>query len=121
MQGDPVRLAQVLRNLLDNASKYTPDNGRIELSVEVAASSIELSLTDNGIGISADALPHVFDPFVQDPRAIGFNGVGLGIGLTVVRELVEAHGGTVTASSGGSGLGSRFVVVLPFAGRGPRG
>ena len=73
-----------------------------------------MTLSDNGIGITADALPNIFEPFVQDPQAIGFNGVGLGIGLTVVRELVEAHDGTVTATSAGSGLGSRFVVTLPL-------
>ncbi len=114
LHGDPVRLAQILRNLLDNASKYTPNGGQIELSVVVVEDAIEVTLSDNGIGITADTLPNIFEPFVQDPHAIGFNGVGLGIGLTVVRELVEAHGGTVTAASAGSGLGSRFVVTLPL-------
>jgi diguanylate cyclase (GGDEF)-like protein len=117
LHGDPVRLAQILRNLLDNASKYTPNGGRIELSVAVVDKAIELTVSDNGIGITDEALPKVFEPFVQDKHAIGFNGVGLGIGLTVVRELVEAHGGTVTATSAGSGLGSQFVVTLPLTGR----
>ena len=112
--GDPGRLAQVIGNLLDNASKYTPEGGDIGFSVAVADDSVMLTVTDNGIGISAEGLPHVFDPFVQDAHAAGFNGVGLGIGLTVVRELVEAHGGTVVAHSAGSGLGSQFVVTLPL-------
>jgi signal transduction histidine kinase len=70
-------------------------------------------VSDNGNGITAASLPHVFDPFMQDAHAIGFNGSGLGIGLTVVRELVEAHGGTIVATSAGSHLGSQFVVTLP--------
>ena len=114
VHGDPVGLAQVLSNLLDNASKYTPDGGQIELSVVVAGDAIVITVSDSGIGITAQALPNVFEPFVQDIRAIGFNGVGAGLGLTVVRELVEAHGGTVVASSAGSGLGSQFVVTLPL-------
>jgi diguanylate cyclase len=116
---DPVRLAQVFSNLLDNASKYTPEGGRIALVVELAGdaligSTVVVAVSDSGIGITAEAMPDVFEPFVQDRHAIGFSGAGLGIGLTVVRELVEAHGGTVTASSEGSGLGSRFVVTLPL-------
>jgi diguanylate cyclase (GGDEF)-like protein len=111
---DPVRLAQVFSNLLDNACKYTPDNGTISLAVRHLGDTVVVSLNDNGIGISASALPEVFEPFVQDPLAVGFNSVGLGIGLTVVRELVEAHGGHVTASSAGIGLGSQFVVTLPL-------
>jgi signal transduction histidine kinase len=75
-----------------------------------------LVIADNGIGISAQALPRIFEPFAQDTQAIGFNGVGLGIGLTVVRELLQALGGSITASSPGSRLGSRFVVTLPRAG-----
>lgn len=116
LQGDPVRLTQIFVNLLDNASKYTPDDGKIGLSVVVAGGTIVVSLSDSGIGITAKALPKVFEPFVQDPHAISFNRVGLGIGLTVVRELVEAHGGTVVASSAGPGLGSQFVVTLPALG-----
>lgn len=115
MWGDPVRLAQVLGNLLDNASKYTPNGGKIALSVVVADATVELTVSDDGVGIGADALPHIFEPFVQDARAVSFNGAGLGIGLTVVRELVEAHGGSVHAYSAGSGRGSRFVVSLPLA------
>lgn len=116
LEGDPVRLGQVVRNLLDNASKYTPDGGRIMLSVVAVDHAVEITVADDGIGISADALPAVFNPFVQDAHAVGFNGSGLGIGLTLVRELVDAHGGTVSAASDGTGNGSRFVVSLPATG-----
>jgi signal transduction histidine kinase len=115
VNGDPVRLAQIFSNLLDNASKYTPDRGEIGLSVVVVGEAVVITVSDSGIGITAQALPNVFEPFAQDPHAIGFNGVGLGIGLTVVRELVVAHGGRVVASSAGSGRGSQFVVTLPLA------
>jgi diguanylate cyclase len=114
LDGDPVRLAQVFGNLLDNASKYTPEGGRIGLLVEMVGDAVVVAVSDSGIGINGDALPRVFEPFVQDSRAVEFSGAGLGIGLTVVRELVEAHGGTVTASSAGTGLGSQFVVTLPL-------
>lgn len=113
LSGDAGRLAQVLNNLLANAAKYTPVGGRIVLSV-TATDELRISIWDNGIGVSAKALPLIFDPYVQDEHAIGFNGSGLGIGLTVVRELVEAHGGQVTAHSEGKGKGSEFVVTLPW-------
>jgi diguanylate cyclase (GGDEF)-like protein len=114
VNGDPVRLVQVLCNLLDNASKYTPDNGAIELTLKRAGANLAVVVADNGIGIRARVLPEVFHPFVQDSHATDFHSAGLGIGLTVVRELVEAHGGTVEAFSDGAGLGSRFVVSLPL-------
>lgn len=117
VEGDPIRLAQVFSNLLGNASKYTPDSGQIELSILESDAAIAITVSDNGIGITAATLPHVFEPFRQDTQAAGFNGEGLGIGLTVVRELVQAHGGHVIAQSAGSGLGSRFVVTLPRSGR----
>ncbi len=113
VDGDPVRLAQVLTNLLDNASKYTPEGGQINLDVSATKDTIQLILTDSGIGIAADALSIIFDPFVQDMHAVDFSHLGLGIGLTVVRELVEAHGGTVSASSQGKGCGSQFTMTLP--------
>jgi two-component sensor histidine kinase len=115
LRGDPVRLGQVVSNLLDNASKYTPDGGEIALTAVVVDGAIVITVSDSGIGIATEALPRVFEPFVQDARAIGFNGAGLGIGLTVVRELVEGHGGSVVARSAGIGLGSQFVVTLPLA------
>jgi signal transduction histidine kinase len=116
VDGDPMRLAQVLNNLLDNASRYTPEGGRITLSVGAEGGAVVISVADNGIGITAQALPGVFGPFGQDVLALDFNGTGLGLGLTVVRALVEAHGGSVVAHSAGSRQGSRFVVTLPLAG-----
>jgi diguanylate cyclase len=113
--GNAGHLSQVVTNLLDNASKYTPDGGEINISASKVGPSILVTVQDNGLGITPEALPHIFDPFAQDTHAIGFNGVGVGIGLTVVRELVEAHGGTVLASSAGRGYGSQFVVTLPGA------
>ena len=115
IEGDRGRLEQVLGNLLNNASKYTPPEGSIDLSIEAIGGALVLTVADSGIGIDAEALPFVFEPFNQDLRAVAFNGEGLGIGLTVVRELVKAHGGTVQAGSAGTGLGSRFVVTLPLA------
>jgi diguanylate cyclase len=116
LQGDFDRLVQAVSNLLDNATKYTPQGGRIELSAEQVGSEAVLTVADNGIGISPAALTTIFEPFVQDIRAAGYNGVGPGLGLTVVRAVVAAHGGTVTASSGGPGRGSRFVISLPLGG-----
>ena len=111
--GDPVRLVQIFANLLDNASKYTPEEGLIEITVETNVTSVIVAITDTGIGITAEALPNVFEFFVQDTHAVHFNGHGLGIGLALVKDLVEAHHGTVTAHSDGAGLGSRFAVTLP--------
>jgi diguanylate cyclase (GGDEF)-like protein len=119
MQGDAVRLEQIVSNLLDNASKHSYDGGRISLSVVVTADSMALTVSDDGIGITPQMLPYVFEPFVQDIHALGFHGVGLGIGLTVVRALVRAHGGDLVAHSAGAGRGSQFVVTLPVAARGP--
>ncbi len=113
VHADATRMAQVIRNLLDNASKYTPEGGRIRLEITLAETDMVMTVADDGIGIRAEALPHVFDPYVQDLHAVSFNGVGVGIGLTVVRELVEAHGGTVAARSEGIGKGSTFVVTIP--------
>ncbi len=114
VDGDHVRLVQVLCNLLDNASKYTPEEGTITLAVQGSATDVVISVSDTGIGIRAAAMPMVFHPFVQDSHAVNFNSAGLGIGLTVVRELVEAHGGKVQAFSEGEGQGSRFVVTIPL-------
>lgn len=114
VDGDPVRLAQILGNLLGNAAKYTPAYGNVTLLVTASDNLLTMNIRDDGIGISAEALPFVFEPFVQDIHAIGFNGAGLGIGLTVVRELVEAHGGTVVGTSDGDGRGSTFIVTLPL-------
>lgn len=112
--GDPGRLVQVLSNVLNNASKYTPEGGAIDLKVEAAGADVVLTVTDTGIGISTQVLATIFEPFAQSAEAIGYHGGGLGIGLSVVRELVEAHRGHVTAESAGTGLGSRFVIRLPL-------
>ncbi|MHC8314633.1 sensor histidine kinase [Pseudomonas sp. LB3P31] len=114
VNGDAIRLTQILGNLLGNAAKYTPAGGVVTLEVTVQGHNLIICIRDSGIGISAQALPFVFEPFVQDIHAVGFNGAGLGIGLTVVRELVEAHGGRVTGRSEGDGQGSEFVVTLPL-------
>jgi signal transduction histidine kinase len=113
--GDPVRLAQILNNLLENASKYTPERGDIGLSACVDEDFFVLTVADSGIGMTADASLSIFDPLFQESHAVAFNGTGLGIGLAVVRELVEAHGGTVAGRSDGLRRGSQFVVRLPLA------
>jgi len=115
VDGDLTRLAQVVSNLLNNAAKYTPAGGRIELAAHVEAGEVVISVTDNGAGISADMLPKVFDLFAQVDRTLDRAQGGLGIGLSVVRKLVELHDGTVTAASPGLGLGSTFTVRLPLA------
>ena len=114
LRADAVRLVQVLSNLLENASKYTPEHGRIQLETQVEGNQVLVTVDDNGIGITQAALASIFEPFVQEQHATLFNGTGLGIGLTVVRELVEGHGGKITAASGGRGKGSRFSVTLPI-------
>lgn len=113
VDADPTRLEQIISNLLVNASKYTPAGGKIEVEVHVAASEAVLTVRDSGIGISAQLLPHIFDVFVQGPAELDRAHGGLGIGLALVQRLVALHGGTVTAESAGSGLGSTFIVRLP--------
>ena len=113
--GDAARLEQVVSNLLDNASKFTHEGGRISLSVIAAADTLTLTVSDNGIGITPQMLPKLFEPFVQDAQALGSSGIGLGIGLTVARALTQAHGGTLVAHSAGVSRGSQFVVTLPRA------
>jgi diguanylate cyclase len=114
VEGDAVRLTQVFSNLLDNASKYTKPEGSISLSARVQERTVVVTVRDNGIGISATALPTVFDLFVQEEHAIVTNRSGLGIGLAVVRDLVQAHGGSVVCRSEGRNCGSEFIVVLPI-------
>ncbi|CAL1239595.1 hybrid sensor histidine kinase/response regulator [Candidatus Methylocalor cossyra] len=111
--GDAPRLTQVLVNLLANAAQYTPPGGHIWLTVEVGAGHVELRVRDTGVGISAELLPHVFDSFIQGPRSLDRAQGGLGIGLSVVKQLVELHGGTVAAHSDGRERGSEFIVRLP--------
>ncbi len=114
MEGDHLRLAQIMSNLLDNASKYTPKGGAITLTAKADDDAIVVVVADNGIGITSDALAHIFELFVQDERALALQNGGLGIGLAVVRDLVEAHGGTVVARSPGTDRGSEFIVRLPL-------
>ncbi len=114
LEVDPIRLVQILCNLLDNASKYTPGGGEISLTANIEEEKVVIRIADNGIGISAEALGSVFELFAQDTHATGFDSQGLGIGLTVVKELVESHGGTVNVASAGVGLGSEFVISLPL-------
>lgn len=111
--GDSVRLLQVFSNLLQNAVKYTQEGGEIVVGVRVVQGTVEVTIRDNGMGISPEVLPHIFDLFTQDERTLGREAGGLGIGLTIVRRMVEAHGGTVEAESAGVGFGSVFTVVLP--------
>ncbi|MEO7402269.1 MAG: ATP-binding protein [Burkholderiales bacterium] len=113
VDGDAVRLAQVFSNLLQNASKYTQANGSITLRAESKGESVVIRVIDNGMGISAKAMPSVFELFAQDERTMARSQGGLGIGLTVVRRMVELHEGTVEVSSGGRNQGSEFVVTLP--------
>jgi signal transduction histidine kinase/ActR/RegA family two-component response regulator len=115
VDGDAARLTQVFGNLMNNAAKYTPAGGSVALSVRSVDSAVEFRVSDSGVGIAHDTLPLVFDLFAQDERSLSRSQGGLGIGLTVVRSIVELHGGTVTARSGGPGQGSEFTVLLPRA------
>ncbi len=111
--GDPARLRQVLWNLLANAVKFTPAGGRIDVSLSDGQTDVEIAVRDSGPGIPADFLPHVFEPFRQGDSTSTRTVGGLGLGLAIVRHIVEAHGGTVTARSDGPDRGSAFTVRLP--------
>ena len=115
VDGDSTRLSQVVFNLISNAVKYTPDGGRITIAVKREDGEAVLRVHDTGIGIAPALLPKVFDLFVQGDRSLDRTEGGLGIGLTVVRRLIEMHGGSVSAASSGHGEGSEFVVRLPLA------
>jgi PAS domain S-box-containing protein len=117
LDADPNRLAQVLGNLLNNAAKYTAPGGRIALSAALEGEEVLVCVTDNGVGIPAESLSCVFDMFAQVGRNMDRAQGGLGIGLTLVRRLIELHGGTVTARSAGVGQGSTFAVRLPVVGK----
>jgi signal transduction histidine kinase/CheY-like chemotaxis protein len=114
LSGDPARLQQIVWNLLSNAVKFTPHGGHITLGLARAGSQIEISVADNGEGISGEFLPYVFDRFRQADASIKRRHGGLGLGLAIVRHLAELHGGTVVAESKGEGRGSRFAVQLPI-------
>lgn len=112
---DPDRIAEVLANLLSNALRHTPAGGTVELSASRAGpDAVELTVADNGEGITADALPRVFERFYRADSARSRDRGGSGIGLTIARAIVEAHGGTLSATSDGSGKGARFVCTLPI-------
>jgi signal transduction histidine kinase len=113
VDGDPVRLEQIVVNLISNAAKYTDRGGRIELLVERHGAEAVVWVRDSGIGISPDLLPRIFDFYVRGERTSEQMQGGLGIGLAVVRSLVALHGGRVEARSEGLGKGSEFVVHLP--------
>ena len=115
VDGDPIRLAQVFSNLLNNAAKYTSEGGQIGVDVMVEASEAVIRVRDTGLGIHSAMLPKVFDLFFQLDRSRGLAQGGLGIGLTLVQRLVEMHGGTVEARSDGLNRGSEFLVRLPLA------
>jgi CheY-like chemotaxis protein/two-component sensor histidine kinase len=125
LDGDATRLAQVVSNLVNNACKYTPRGGRVWLTVteEPSATSrpgVVISVRDTGVGLPADQLPRVFDAFTHADTSLERTGGGLGIGLTLVKTLVQLHGGSVEARSSGVGRGSEFVVRLPRAGDAPQ-
>jgi signal transduction histidine kinase len=113
--GDALRLHQIVENLLSNAIKFTPDGGRITLSLSSRDGYATFEVADTGIGMEADLLEHVFEPFWQARRSSSAYRGGLGLGLPIVRRLVHLHGGTIRALSEGQGLGSRFVVRFELA------
>jgi len=119
LEADPVRLAQVFANLLNNAAKYTEEGGRIRLTAARQGSDVIVSVKDSGIGIAAEMFPRIFEIFAQAKPALLRSQGGLGIGLSLVKGLVELHGGSIEARSDGPGRGSEFVVRLPVAAEPP--
>ena len=113
MFGDAARLQQVLWNLLSNAIKFTPESGRIEVRLRRSGAHTAVAVTDNGTGIRAEVLPHIFDRFHQADRSITRRFGGLGLGLSIVKHLVDLHGGSVQAESPGEGRGATFTITLP--------
>src|SRR5690606_32703714 len=111
--GDRVRLCQVISNLLTNAAKYTDAGGHIRVRAERAQGKVRISVSDDGMGIDPTLLPHVFEMFAQSRQTIARSQGGLGLGLTIVKQLVDLHGGSVSARSRGPGQGSEFTVRLP--------
>jgi signal transduction histidine kinase/ActR/RegA family two-component response regulator len=114
LKGDPVRLAQVFGNILTNAAKFTPPGGRLELSTARSGDRVRVTVADNGRGIERAELERIFEPFVQIHRVTDAARGGLGLGLAIVRTLVERHGGSVVAESAGPGTGTAFTVELPI-------
>jgi signal transduction histidine kinase/ActR/RegA family two-component response regulator len=116
VEGDQVRLTQVFTNLLANASKYTGDGGMLHLGARAERDQVAVAIQDNGNGIAPEIIPYIFDLFTQGPRSLARSEGGLGVGLNVVRNLVNMHAGSVTAESRGAGQGSCFTVRLPRSG-----
>jgi CheY-like chemotaxis protein len=113
LKADPLRLTQVFGNLVNNACKYTGESGRIDIVARREGSDLVVSVKDTGVGIPADMLPMIFEMFTQVDQTLGRSQGGLGIGLSLVKELVELHGGSVAAHSAGVDRGSEFIVRLP--------
>lgn len=113
VEGDKTRLVQIIANILINAAKYTPNQGLLDLRLEATIEEVFITVSDNGTGIDADLMPHIFELFTQAPRGPDRSQGGLGIGLALVKSLVELHGGSIEAQSRGPNLGSEFVVRLP--------
>jgi len=110
---DPLRLAQVIGNLLDNALRHTPARGRVEVDAAAKPGAVIITVRDNGDGIAAEHLPHVFERFYRADVARDRSHGGAGIGLAIAKALTEAHSGRITAASRGPGLGSTFTIELP--------
>jgi CheY-like chemotaxis protein len=116
ISGDSERLQQVMGNLLSNAIKFTPKGGSVQITLGRAESHLEMTVSDTGIGIESAFLPHVFEPFQQAMNGSMRRHAGLGLGLSIVRHIVELHGGEIVAESAGAGKGARFTVKLPLLG-----
>ncbi len=113
LEADPIRLEQILGNVIGNATKYTPARGRIAITATVEGENILIRVDDNGMGIDAATMPAIFDLFAREARAVDMTEDGLGVGLALVRQLVSLHHGRVEAQSAGPGMGSRFTISLP--------
>jgi len=114
VSGDATRLQQVVWNLLSNAIKFTPNQGQVDIRLEQIDNQAQITVSDTGKGIHPDFLPYIFESFRQEDASTTRKYGGLGLGLTIVRQLVEAHGGTIVADSPGKGLGATFTVLLPL-------
>lgn len=114
VRGDPTRLEQIVVNLLNNAAKFTPEEGNITITVEAAGAEVEIRIQDDGPGIAEELRPHIFESFVQGNQSLARSEGGLGIGLALVRTFVDLHGGSVSVRSREDGTGAEFVVSLPL-------
>lgn len=121
VEGDLIRLSQAMSNILVNASKFTPEAGKITVDLKQQGDTVHILVRDSGIGIEPELLPHIFELFRQGPRTLARSEGGLGIGLSVTKALVEMHGGRITAHSMGRNMGSEFEIVLPVAHAGQHG